>query len=73
MFEVFDWDNDGGHDLIGQVITTQRELNTKKEFDIIEPNIQKKKGNKYKNSGILHVDLIQEYTIPTYNSKTKNK
>lgn len=68
--ECFDWDNDGTSELIGTFQTTLNELLKKKQFDLIEPKIQAKKGNKYTNSGILKVLEIQEFKIPRFNSST---
>jgi len=38
MIEVFDWDRNGGHDLIGTARTTLRELMTMKEVRLDNPN-----------------------------------
>lgn len=64
LFEVFDWDKDGGHDLIGTFKTTIAEMRVKKEFDIIEPKKAGKKG--YKNSGVLAIREMSEFRQPTF-------
>uniref|UniRef100_A0A672ZI31 Copine-2 n=1 Tax=Sphaeramia orbicularis TaxID=375764 RepID=A0A672ZI31_9TELE len=47
----YDYDNDGGHDFIGEFQTTVAKM-SEVEFDCINPKKQKKKKN-YKNSGII--------------------
>nr|XP_022302615.1 copine-8-like isoform X2 [Crassostrea virginica] len=53
-FECFDWDSDGGHDLIGEFTTNLRELSrgpcSSNIFHVIHPKKQAKK-KKYKDSG----------------------
>uniref|UniRef100_A0A8D3E753 Copine-3 n=1 Tax=Scophthalmus maximus TaxID=52904 RepID=A0A8D3E753_SCOMX len=49
----YDYDNDGGHDFIGEFQTTASKM-SEVEFDCINPKKQKKKKN-YKNSGIIIV------------------
>lgn len=66
FIECYDWDNDGSHDLIGQFITTYRQMQDKKEFELIEPKIQQKKGSKYKNSGILKILEMTEFKLPSF-------
>jgi len=65
MFECWDWDRDGGHDLIGIFKTTLNELKTKKEYELIEPKLQKKKKN-YTNSGKLQIREIGEVRVPSF-------
>ncbi|XP_041453953.1 copine-8-like isoform X2 [Lytechinus variegatus] len=54
--ECYDWDRDGGHDLIGVFETTVRELSRgpghSNVYHLIHPKKQKKKKN-YKNSGLI--------------------
>uniref|UniRef100_A0A8D3DDI8 Copine-2 n=1 Tax=Scophthalmus maximus TaxID=52904 RepID=A0A8D3DDI8_SCOMX len=55
----YDYDNDGGHDFIGEFQTTASKMSEAQnsvevEFDCINPKKQKKKKN-YKNSGIIIV------------------
>eukprot|EP01118_Nematostelium_gracile_P014353 TRINITY_DN556_c0_g1_i2.p1 TRINITY_DN556_c0_g1~~TRINITY_DN556_c0_g1_i2.p1 ORF type:complete len:528 (+),score=164.45 TRINITY_DN556_c0_g1_i2:60-1643(+) len=64
--ECFDWDKDGGDDLIGEFTTTLNELKAKKSFELIEPKIRAKKGKKYINSGNVVVNEIREYKVPTF-------
>uniref|UniRef100_A0AAR2L774 Copine-2 n=1 Tax=Pygocentrus nattereri TaxID=42514 RepID=A0AAR2L774_PYGNA len=47
----YDYDNDGGHDFIGEFQTTVTKM-SEVEFECINPKKQKKKKN-YKNSGII--------------------
>ncbi|GFN92619.1 copine-7 [Plakobranchus ocellatus] len=59
QFDVFDWDGDGGHDLIGNFTCTFQELCKALDDEISWPCINEKKKAKkssYKNSGtvILH-------------------
>ena len=64
LFEVhcFDWDKDGSSDLIGIVTPTLGSLVNLEggqphvsSLELINPDIQQKKGPKYKNSGTLEV------------------
>ena len=64
----FDWDSDGSSDLIGVVTSTLGSLvnlegagSRVSTLELIHPDIQQKKGPKYKNSGTLEVatDLYQ--------------
>uniref|UniRef100_A0A8C5ERT7 Copine-2 n=1 Tax=Gouania willdenowi TaxID=441366 RepID=A0A8C5ERT7_GOUWI len=53
----YDYDNDGGHDFIGEFQTTVAKMSEAQnsvevEFDCINPKKQKKKKN-YKNSGVI--------------------
>uniref|UniRef100_A0A8C7Z2I6 Copine-2 n=1 Tax=Oryzias sinensis TaxID=183150 RepID=A0A8C7Z2I6_9TELE len=55
----YDYDNDGGHDFIGEFLTTVAKMSEAQnsvevEFDCINPKKQKKKKN-YKNSGVIIV------------------
>uniref|UniRef100_A0AAX7SP12 Copine-3 n=1 Tax=Astatotilapia calliptera TaxID=8154 RepID=A0AAX7SP12_ASTCA len=55
----YDYDNDGGHDFIGEFQTTVAKMSEAQnsvevEFDCINPKKQKKKKN-YKNSGVIIV------------------
>ncbi|KAE9553783.1 hypothetical protein FO519_003004 [Halicephalobus sp. NKZ332] len=70
LIECFDYDNDGGsrHDLIGVVKTTVNKLASGdvRELQLINEKKKKKKGEKYKNSGVLKIEvarLEQEYTF----------
>uniref|UniRef100_A0A8P4KAK2 Copine-2 n=1 Tax=Dicentrarchus labrax TaxID=13489 RepID=A0A8P4KAK2_DICLA len=59
----YDYDNDGGHDFIGEFQTTVTKMSEAQnsvevEFDCINPKKQKKKKN-YKNSGIIIVKLCK--------------
>lgn len=53
----YDWDKDGGHDLIGQFFTTVSEIEKSKkphDFPVINPKKKAKKSS-YKNSGIVTI------------------
>ena len=69
-FSVYDWDSSGSPDLIGTFKTNFREISPsgggKKEFLLINEAIKKKKGNKYKHSGLFifsEIQLIQTNTF----------
>jgi len=57
--QVSDWNSNGSHDLIGEVISSVRALQPNKEFSLTHPEIKKKKGHKYVDSGILKVDYLK--------------
>ena len=58
----FDWDADGGHDVIGQFSTSLAELvsahssHSKLQWECINPEKAKKK-KKYKNSGTVYAEV----------------
>ena len=69
-FTVYDWDSNGSPDLIGGFKTSFREFSPlavgKKEFLLINETIKRKKGNKYKHSGLFtfsEIQLIQTNTF----------
>ncbi|CAH3027275.1 unnamed protein product [Porites evermanni] len=57
--ECYDWDRDGGHDLIGVFSTTINELKSTPgiTYEVISPKKKEKKKGSYKNSGT--VKLLQ--------------
>uniref|UniRef100_A0A8C5C9U0 Copine-2 n=1 Tax=Gadus morhua TaxID=8049 RepID=A0A8C5C9U0_GADMO len=61
----YDYDNDGGHDFIGEFQTTVTKMShaSTTEFDCINPKKQRKKKN-YKNSGVIV--LRSYYTFLDY-------
>ncbi|KAH7731066.1 Copine-8 [Aphelenchoides avenae] len=66
--DCYDYDKDGGHDFIGSCQVTLNALSSGrvKDLPLVNPKKAKKKGAKYKNSGILHflsVDVRREYTF----------
>jgi hypothetical protein len=68
LIECYDYDNDGGHDFIGCCRVTINALATGriKDLPLISDKKAKKKGSKYKNSGILHFlnfQVRREYTF----------
>uniref|UniRef100_A0A915DAZ3 C2 domain-containing protein n=1 Tax=Ditylenchus dipsaci TaxID=166011 RepID=A0A915DAZ3_9BILA len=66
--KCYDYDSDGSHDFIGSCQLSLNALTAKREnnFPLINEKKQKKKGAKYKDSGVLHflhVDVRKEYTF----------
>ncbi|CAL8259959.1 unnamed protein product [Merluccius merluccius] len=68
----YDYDNDGGHDFIGEFQTTVTKMSqansSEVEFECINPKKQRKKKN-YKNSGVIVLrscKIIREYTFLDY-------
>ncbi|MEQ2218425.1 Copine-2, partial [Xenoophorus captivus] len=69
----YDYDNDGGHDFIGEFQTTVSKMSEAQnsvevEFDCINPKKQKKKKN-YKNSGVIIIrscKIAHDYTFLDY-------
>jgi len=53
--EVYDWNSNGSHVLIGEVHTSMQGLLSTKEFTLFHPKTKAKKGAKYKGSGTLVV------------------
>ena len=68
--QVDDYDNDGSHDLIGSFTTTMKGLKTavieKTVFELINDKKKAKKGNSYKNSGKLLVNMCDIVVEPTF-------
>jgi len=69
--EVYDWNSNGSHDLIGEFSTSLNRLEMgsgpDNVYECINPKKQKKK--KYKNSGIvnlIHFDLKKQYSFLEY-------
>uniref|UniRef100_A0AAY5EB61 Copine-2 n=1 Tax=Electrophorus electricus TaxID=8005 RepID=A0AAY5EB61_ELEEL len=61
----YDYDNDGGHDFIGEFYTTVTKMNEAQnsvDFDCINPKKQKKKKN-YKNSGVI---ILKSCKVKTF-------
>jgi len=58
--ECYDWNSNGSHDIIGSFLTNMREISRGKgsQFHLINDQKKLKKGNKYKNSGVLHLDGV---------------
>ncbi|ELR17203.1 copine VIII, putative [Acanthamoeba castellanii str. Neff] len=66
MFKVWDWDSDGGHDLIGNATTTLNEMiKGKRQFALIEPDLMRKKRG-YKDSGILNVHQVDVRRVHSF-------
>uniref|UniRef100_A0A8B9KFR0 Copine-2 n=1 Tax=Astyanax mexicanus TaxID=7994 RepID=A0A8B9KFR0_ASTMX len=69
----YDYDNDGGHDFIGEFLTTVTKMSEAQnsvevEFECINPKKQKKKKN-YKNSGIIILKsckITRDYSFLDY-------
>lgn len=67
IIEVWDWDKNSSHDLIGVINTTLEQLLVAKHLDIVNPKKTTKKN--YKNSGILIINkvaIIPEYSFLDY-------
>jgi len=69
-FDVFDMDNDGSHDLIGSFQTNVRKLlkgpGGENVYECINEKKKKKKGSKYKHSGLLLLQQIQVEPNPSF-------
>nr|CAB3233424.1 copine-3 [Phallusia mammillata] len=70
MIKCYDWDNDGSSDFIGEFQTTFRSFleaeSSPVKWDCINPTKKRKKGSKYKNSGVIHLTSCKievEYTF----------
>jgi len=57
-WEVWDWDKDTPPDYIGGFEATFEEIQTKKEYELINDKKVKTKGSKCKNSGVLMFNRI---------------
>ncbi|XP_052230447.1 copine-3-like isoform X2 [Dreissena polymorpha] len=67
-FDVYDWDSDGSHDIIGGFTTTVQELidaPTGKEFPCINQE-KKAKKKKYENSGYVGVDSFKVQKVASF-------
>ena len=60
--DIYDWDSDGGHDLIGTLRTNLDQLKAAmadgNKFPVINPKKEAKKKN-YKDSGLLGLKYLQ--------------
>lgn len=73
LMKVWDWDSDGSSDFIGEFKTTFRRFlessTSSVEWDCINPAKRKKKGSKYKNSGVISLlscKVETEYSFLDY-------
>lgn len=66
-FEVFDWDKDGTHDLIGSLETSVSALRVSvgERMELINAELKAKK-KKYVNSGVLVVDYLVTEANPSF-------
>ncbi|RYE82987.1 MAG: hypothetical protein EOO65_04645 [Methanosarcinales archaeon] len=68
VMEVFDWDSDGSHDLIGECALTVKQLLdsvvSRSAFAVINPKKASKKS--YTNSGTLSVVSATIFHVPTF-------
>jgi hypothetical protein len=70
-FEVYDWDNDGGHDLIGSITTSLMEILKDKplvedeSFMLIVEKKDKKRGKEKKETGLLLISASRVH-LPTF-------
>ena len=69
-FSVYDWDRGGSHDFIGSFHTTLERLKQgpgpQNQYDCIHQDKQRKKGTKYKNSGMVILEQISVVTVPSF-------
>ena len=71
LVQVYDWNKNGRHVEIGSTMTTVRELenNVGHRWGLVNEKIKRKKGSKYKNSGVLSLNyslLEKRYTFIEY-------
>jgi len=69
-FEIFDMDNDGSHDLIGSFQTNVRKLlsgpGAENVYECINEKKKKKKGSKYKHSGLIVLNQVHVEPNPSF-------
>jgi len=68
-FSVEDWNLNGSHSHIGEFTTNVSELiegGTGQKFPLVSQKKRKKKGNKYKNSGLLQISKCLLELRPTF-------
>jgi len=68
-FSVDDWNMNGSHSHIGEFTTKVAELvegGMGQKFELINEKKKKKKGGRYKNSGVLHVNKCELELRPTF-------
>lgn len=69
-FTIWDWDSHGSPDYIGTFHTNMDNLSQgpgpKNHYDCINEERQKKKGAKYKNSGIVMLQNISIVSVPSF-------
>ena len=63
-FDIFDWNLNSDPDPIGSFTTSLAEIGRGKEFQIIHQEKQRKKGAKYKNSGVFQ--FLEVKTVPIH-------
>ncbi|XP_002128214.2 copine-3 isoform X1 [Ciona intestinalis] len=70
IIHCYDWNSNGSCDLIGTFNATFRNFleasTTKVTWDCVNPDKKKKKGNKYKNSGVVCLDSCKVETEYTF-------
>lgn len=68
-FDVFDYDNDGSHDLIGTFVTTitamSEAIKQPVSFPCINPK-KKEKKRSYENSGTVHLTSFKLERVPSF-------
>ncbi|GLE01320.1 hypothetical protein PINS_up010150 [Pythium insidiosum] len=70
-FECVDWEASGAHQFIGSCVVSAREFvaGEVRSMDLINAERQRRKGKKYKNSGVLRVvqiDMFKQHTFAEY-------
>lgn len=66
--ECMDWERSGKHQLIGMVDTSLKSLSEGdiRQLELINAQRKKKKGSRYKNSGVLNIKLLRVIKVPTF-------
>lgn len=69
ILRVWDWNKSGTYSYIGECRVSLAQLKVTKQYPLINADKQKKKGAKYSNSGILHVqklDIVEMNSFMEY-------
>ncbi|KAJ0399790.1 hypothetical protein ATCC90586_009830 [Pythium insidiosum] len=69
--ECVDWEASGAHQFIGSCVVTARELvaGEARSMELINAERQRRKGKRYKNSGVLrveHVEMFKQHTFAEF-------
>merc|ERR1719394_1399511 len=69
-FDVYDWNRNGSHEIIGSFHTNVHNLkqgpSEVNKYNVIHQEKKKKKGNKYENSGLVILQNISVETFPSF-------
>ena len=66
ILRVWDWNKSGTYSYIGETRVTLAQLRTTKQFALINAEKQKKKGSKYRDSGVLHLQKLDVVEISSF-------